>query len=132
MPRARVSSCSRSSTHAKNPSASRSCTRLRSADARAVQALPDEALLAGVVQPDHPDSHPARPEPLEVPADVGHPACGRDQDALLGQVAPQPGREGEHRDLVAGALDEHDGPVHLGDDSAPIHSRVDNWTMLGA
>ena len=50
-------------------------------------------------------------------AEVGRTPGRGDRDALGDQVAPEPRGEGEYGDLVAGALDEHDGALHPGDDN---------------
>jgi hypothetical protein len=76
------------------------------------QPAPDEALLGGVVEPDQPGAEPARPEPLRVVAEVGRTPGRGDRDPLADQVDVEPRGEGEYGDLVADALDEHDGALH--------------------
>jgi hypothetical protein len=84
----------------------------RVAETGPTEPAPDESLLRGVVEPDQPVSEPARSEQLRVVAEVGRTPGRGDRDPLGDQVEVEPAGKGKYGDLVADALDEHDGALH--------------------
>src|SRR5205807_8097213 len=71
---------------------------------------PEVALLPGVAEAGQPDVEPARAEPLQEPGDVRGTPHRHDGDALGDQVPPPAPGQRRECELVADALDEHDGP----------------------
>lgn len=80
------------------------------ADARRLQPLLEEVLLAGVAETGQPDVDPLRAEHLQEPPDTGGTSERYDGDPLRVEPSAVPGGQHFERDPVAVPLDQHDGP----------------------
>ena len=78
-------------------------------EARALEAAPELALLCGVAQAREPGARPLRAEPAQEAFDRLRATDGHDGDSLGLEIPTTPRGERLERDLVADALDEHDG-----------------------
>src|SRR5262249_27804940 len=80
------------------------------AEARALEAPPQDVLLADVAQTGEPRVRSPRAEPPEEAADCMCAAGRQDLDPLADEIATPSRRERFQRDAVADSFDEHDRP----------------------